>query len=32
MRDRAAAARAEASEEAKRMSQMVLYSKCVAVR
>lgn len=32
VRSRAALARMEASDEAKRMNQMVLYSKCVAVR
>ncbi len=32
VRSRAALARMEASDEAKRMNQMVLYSKCVAIR
>ena len=32
VRGKAAAARLEATDEAKRMNQMVLYSKCMAVR
>ena len=32
IRNKAAAARLEATDEAKRMNQMVLYSKCMAVR
>lgn len=32
VRSKAAAARLEATDEAKRMNQMVLYSKCMAIR